>query len=391
MASEIMLIYLLGGLDGGGAPLFAPALAAPTVRVAGIADGALIGLPYALRGPVRSTGGLYIVSPAADAADPQRQAQARALFARLRAEADRVGGAIEAIENLYARLREGHPQYEDRALWSLMLLQWVLDERPAAYLQQRQPLGEAWLQRIVPHDARTLRDDGPRGYLAAKYAAMIPAALIGNVQDTLPGDYRARGDAPACTNIVPDLALISAYEEDAERRALALQFTANVGETYARTFLVAAGLLPAAGSGLLAALVYDLALAYLDLVVALHAQNRAQRDGGDTAEADEAVYDSGTGMTMPFVMRLPVVGRLLRLEDIAVMAYALLELLLAAVMAMIEALARLAAAAAEGFSDWQEFDHDSGWLIPFDDAAFDGTFDAALDADAADGRNGGGP
>jgi hypothetical protein len=129
----------------------------------------------------------------------------------------------------------------------------------------------------------------------------------------------------------------------------------------------------------------------LDLVVALHAQNRAQRDGGDTAEADEAVYDSGTGMTMPFVMRLPVVGRLLRLEDIAVMAYALLELLLAAVMAMIEALARLAAAAAEGFSDWQEFDHDSGWLIPFDDAAFDGTFDAALDADAADGRNGGGP
>lgn len=362
-----MLIYLLGGLDRSGAPVFAPALAAPTIRTAGIADGALIGLPYALRGPTRSTGGLYVVCAAAEAASPQHQAQARALLERLRSDADRAGNAIEAIEALYARLRHGHAHHEERALWSLMLLQWVLDERPAAYLQQKQPLGDAWLQRIVPHDPRLLRDDGPRGYLAAKYATMIPAALMGNVQDTLPSDYRAQGDAPACVHVVPDLALTSAYEEDAERRSVALQFTVNASETYARVFLVVAGLLPAAGGGLFAALVYDLALAYLDLVIALHEQNRAERDGGDMTEAEEAVYDSSAGMVMPFVMHLPVVGRLLQLEQLVMMAYELLELLLAAVMAMIEALSRLAAAVAEHFSDWHEFDHDTGWLIPFDD------------------------
>jgi hypothetical protein len=357
-----MLVYLLGGSDRRGDPVFAACIAKPTERAFRPGVGAYIGLPYALRGPVRATGGLYIVCPNAYAADPQRQAEARALLATLTATAAAAADPAAAIDAVYKRVSQGNLQPAELDLWSLMLLQWVIDERPAAYLLRNEPLGDVWLQRIVPHERTSLP------WLQQKYAALIPSKLMGNVQDVLPDQYRAVGDMRACVNVVPDFALVSAYEEAADRRGIAIQFALGASEHYARAFVFVAGLLPVAGSSWLIALACDVGLAYVDFLIALHEHNKAIGEGDGNATAEDAVYDSATAMVMPIAMHVPVVGTLLQLKDMVTLAYAMVGMLIGLLQAMIDALERIKAAFEEGFFDWQEFDEETGWLIPFEDA-----------------------
>ena len=325
-----------------------------------------MGLPYELRGPVRAGGGMYIIVGAAFASDARRQDEARRLLVELALNGSQAGDPALAIRTLFARVSQGNDS-GDRDLWSLMLLQWVLDERPASYLQQNQPLGQAWLQRVVPCDVRTLPDT------ERLLATLLPQKLIGNVQEALPAAYAARGTERSCVNVVPDHALVSAFEQDAERRLAALHFTQQSTERMARAFVFVAGFLPATGSARLLAIAYDLAMAYVHVLMEQRKYEEANaqgagESGNSTAEDDPvAVYWSYAGFVIPFAMFVPYVrGAFLGL-GVSGLAWEALSMVVDLWEAIITAGERVLAAAEEKFSDWHEFDVETGWLIPFDD------------------------